>query len=77
MVAVEDLDPPEEAKIKSKPKGVPSSAPLTEALAERAGARGTSADVLREEGYGEAEASRTQSIAREHFFGDFLRCCLG
>jgi hypothetical protein len=55
MVAVEDLDPPEEAKIKSEPKGVQASAPPTEALAEEAGARGTSADVLPEEGYGEAE----------------------
>ena len=54
MVAVEDLDPPEEAKIKSEPKGVPASAQPTESLAEGAGARGTSADVL-PEGYGEAE----------------------
>lgn len=35
--------------------GVPTSAPPKEALAERAGARGTSADVLPEERYGEAE----------------------
>ena len=56
MVSVDqDLDPPEEAKIKSEPMGVPTSAPPKEALAERAGARGTSADVLPEEGYGEAE----------------------
>jgi hypothetical protein len=55
MVAVEDLNPPEEAKIKSEPKGVPASAQPTEALAEEAGARGTSADVLPEEGYGDAE----------------------
>ena len=57
MVAVDDLDPPEEAKIKSEPKGVPASAQPTEALAEEAGARGTSADVLPEEGYmyGDAE----------------------
>jgi len=55
MVAVEDLDPPEEAKIKSEPMGAHTGAPPKEALAERAGARGTSADVLPEEGYGEAE----------------------
>jgi len=57
MVSVEDLNPPEEAKIKSEPKGVPASAQPTEALAEEAGARGTSADVLPEEGYmyGDAE----------------------
>ena len=55
MVAVEDLDPPEEAKIKTEPMGVHTGAPPKEALAERAGARGTSADVLPEEGYGEAE----------------------
>jgi hypothetical protein len=35
MVAVEDLDPPEEEKIKSEPMGVPTSAPPKEALAER------------------------------------------
>ena len=55
MVAVEDLNPPEEAKIKTEPMGVHTGAPPEEALAERAGARGTSADVLPEEGYGEAE----------------------
>jgi hypothetical protein len=55
MVAVDDLDPPEEAKIKTEPMGVHTGAPPKEALAERAGARGTSADVLPEEGYGEAE----------------------
>ena len=55
MVSVEDLDPPEEAKIKTEPMGVHTGAPPKEALAERAGARGTSADVLPEEGYGEAE----------------------
>jgi len=55
MVAVDDLNPPEEAKIKTEPMGVHTGAPPKEALAERAGARGTSADVLPEEGYGEAE----------------------
>ena len=40
MVAVEDLDHPEEEKIKSEPMGVPTSAPPKEALAERAGATG-------------------------------------
>ena len=55
MVAVADLDHPEEEKIKSEPMGVPTSAPPKDALAERAGARGTSEDVLPEERSGEAE----------------------
>jgi hypothetical protein len=55
MVAVEHPDPPEEAKIKPEEMGVPPGAPPKKDVAERAGSRGTSADVLPEEGYGEAE----------------------
>ena len=84
MVAVEDLDPPEQEKIKSEPMGVPTSAPPKEALAERAGARGTSADVLPEERYvkgtAKLKASRTisitLSIAREQIFGDCQQGCI-
>ena len=35
MVAVDDLDPPGEAKIKSESTGVPPSAPPKDAFAER------------------------------------------
>ena len=80
MVAVDDLDPPEEAKIKSEPMGVHTGAPPKEALAERAGARGTSADVLltcfQRKGTAKLKAPRTLSIARDHFFGDFLQGCI-
>jgi hypothetical protein len=41
MVAVDDLDPPGEAKIKSESMGVPPSAPPKEAFAEWADAWGT------------------------------------
>ena len=37
MVSVDDLNPPEEAKIKTEPMGVHTGAPPKEALAERAG----------------------------------------
>jgi hypothetical protein len=39
MVAVDDLDPPGEAKIKYEEMGVPASAQPTEALAEDKGSR--------------------------------------
>ena len=72
MVSVEDLDPPEEAKIKSEPKGVPHGAPPKEELAERASEWGeTSADKLpddHEETYGEAaDHAYAYNRAKAHF----------
>ena len=72
MVAVEDLDPPEEAKIKTEPKGVPHGAPPKEELAGRASEWGeTSADKLpddHEETYGEAaDHAYAYNRAKAHF----------
>ena len=68
MVAVDDLDPPGEAKIKSESTGVPPSAPPKEAFAERADAWGTSSDVPPEDTYGEAEGNAYAiNRARAHF----------
>ena len=80
MVSVEDLDPPEEAKIKSEPKGVPHGAPPKEELAERASEWGeTSADKLpddHEESTARQQTTRTLTIARKPIFGDSQMVCI-
>ncbi len=81
MVAVEDLDPPEEAKIKSEPMGVPTTVHRPKKSSPKGQAQGgRQRTCFQKKGTAKLKASRTLSItlsiAREQFFGDFLQGCI-
>ncbi len=82
MVAVEDLDPPEEEKIKSEPNNQWGCRPVhrpKKSSPKGQAQGGRQRTCFQKKGTAKLKASRTLSItlsiAREHIFGDFLQAC--
>ena len=81
MVSVDDLNPPEEAKIKTEPMGVHTGAPPKEKKKRSPKGQaqgGRQRTCFQKKGTAKLKASRTPSIkiARGHVFGDFLQGCI-